>query len=136
MMDFNNFFRCVKSSTHSWYTPNFESVNKKLSFISLAAFSWFNFSVKLSKLQRKGNKITSYHTIVSMEVTSPKKNWAPFSGSPPQKSSKPPGCPISSIPQKNYKLHLLWSLLSQSIYLPHTKVFFNFWKGKCIKTVS
>ena len=32
-------FRCFKSNTHSWYTSNFESANKKGSFIGVAAFS-------------------------------------------------------------------------------------------------
>ena len=32
------FFRCFKSNTHSWYTSNFESANKKPSFIRVAAF--------------------------------------------------------------------------------------------------
>ena len=31
------FFRCFKSNSHSWYTSNFESANKKPSFIRVAA---------------------------------------------------------------------------------------------------
>ena len=47
-----------------------------------------------------------YHTTVSVEVIFPKKNRAPFSGSPPQKYTKPPGSPFSSIPLKNVTLYL------------------------------
>ena len=39
MMDFDTFFRCFKGNAYSWYTSNFESANKKPSFISVAAFS-------------------------------------------------------------------------------------------------
>ena len=42
------FFRCYKSNTHFWHTSNFESVNKKPSFIRYLLFSWCNFSIKLS----------------------------------------------------------------------------------------
>ena len=36
MMSFDTFFRCFKSNTHSWYTSNFESANKKPFFIRVA----------------------------------------------------------------------------------------------------
>ena len=36
MMDFDTFFRCYKSNTHSWHTSNFESANKRLSFVRVA----------------------------------------------------------------------------------------------------
>ena len=38
-----------------------------------------------------------------MEVASREKNQASFSGSPPQKDTKPPGCPFSSIPVKKFQ---------------------------------
>ena len=40
----------------------------------------------------------------------PKKNRAPFSGSPPEKNTKPPGCPFTSIPLKNFNFPLSGSL--------------------------
>ena len=71
MMDFGTFFRCFKSNTHSWYTSNFASANKKPSFIRVAAFS---------------------HTIIYMEVTSPsRKTESPFPAAHLKKNTDPPG---------------------------------------------
>ena len=39
--------------SHSWYTSNIESVNKKEPVISVAFFIWYNFSIRLW-LQRRG----------------------------------------------------------------------------------
>ena len=48
-----------------------------------------------------------YHTTVSLEVIFPPRKIEPlFSGSLPEKNTKPPGCPFSSIPLKNFKLSL------------------------------
>ena len=48
-------------------------------------------------------KLLPYHSFCGGHIP-PKKNWAPFPGSPPQKNTKPPGSPFSSIPLKNFKL--------------------------------
>ena len=46
--------------SHSWYTLYFEPAYKKPSFIGVATFFLFNFSIKLSDLQEKeDNKITT-----------------------------------------------------------------------------
>ena len=49
-----HFFIC-----HSWYTSNFETTYKKPPFIKIANFFWCSFSIKLSWLQRRSNKINT-----------------------------------------------------------------------------
>ena len=44
---------------HYWYTSNFEATYKKSPFIKVAIFFWFSFSIKLSWLQRRSNKINT-----------------------------------------------------------------------------
>ena len=44
-----------------------------------------------------------------MEVTSLKKNWPPFSGSPPYKKYKTIRISLYQLPLKNFKRHLSWS---------------------------
>ena len=43
---------------HSYYISKFESVYKKHLFIKIATFFWCNFSIKLSRLQRRNNKFS------------------------------------------------------------------------------
>ena len=64
-MDFYTFL-LHKDNTLSWHTSNFESANEKPSFIRVAAFFLMYF------YQRQ-----NYQTIVSMEVTSPKRIFEP-----------------------------------------------------------
>ena len=53
---------------HSWYTVNFESANKKPPFIKVAISFWCNFSIKLSKLQRREIKLISYYKIDNIQI--------------------------------------------------------------------
>ena len=46
-------FICFKSNTHSWYTSNFESANKKPSFIRVAAFSLMQFLCQIIIVTKK-----------------------------------------------------------------------------------
>ena len=69
-----------------------------------------------------------------MDVASRKKSWAPFPCSPPQKNTKPPGSPFSSISLKNFKLHLSWSLQHSTLYIPSPyHVFLYFLEGQVDK---
>ena len=44
---------------HSWYSSNFETNYKKLTFIKLPIFFWCSFGIKLSWLQRWSSKINT-----------------------------------------------------------------------------
>ena len=57
MMNFDTFFRCFKSNTHSWYTSNFESANKNPSLIRVAAI--FTDVILVLNYQRKDNENTT-----------------------------------------------------------------------------
>ena len=59
--------------------------------------------------KEKTIKVLPYHSFYG-GPHAPKKNWALFSGTAPQKNAKPLGCPFRSIPLKNFQLHLSWSL--------------------------
>ena len=74
MMNFDTFFRCYKSNTHFWHTSNFESANKKLSFIRVAAVF---FDVMLvsnyHSYKRKTVKLLPYHSFYGGHIA-PEKN--------------------------------------------------------------
>ena len=75
MMDFDTFFRCFKSNTHSWYTSNFKSANKEPSFIRVAAFvilvsNYYSYKEKTIKL-------LPYHSFYGGHIP-PRKIESPF----------------------------------------------------------
>ena len=101
------FFRCYKSNSLSWHTSNFESANKKPSFIRVASCVFPDVILVSNYHSYKGKtiKLLPYHSFYGDQV-SPKKMLTPCSDSTPQENTKPPGSPFSSIPLKKFKLHL------------------------------
>ena len=67
---------------------DFESANKKSSFIRVAGCVFHDVILVSNYHRYKLKTISYYHTMVSMQITSPKKSRAPFSGSTPQKKKK------------------------------------------------
>ena len=63
------FFRCYKSNTLSWHTSNFESANKKPSFIRVAAF--------YHSYKEKTTKLLPYHSFYGSHIP-PRKVKPPF----------------------------------------------------------
>ena len=110
MMDFDTSFKCYKSQ-HSFLTCFQLWICQKKAIIHQGSciFPDLILVINYHSYKEKTMQLLPYHSL-SMEVTSPKKNWAPFSGSPPQKNVKPPGSLFSSILLKNFQLHLSLSL--------------------------
>ena len=103
------FFRCYKS-------------NSFLAHFQLSICQWKAIFHQGSCVFRDVILVSNYHsykekTIKLLPYNSfygghipPRKVDPPFSGSLPQENTKPPRSPFSSIPLKNFKLHLSWSL--------------------------
>ena len=103
------FFRCFKSNTYSWYTSNFESANEKSilhqgSCISLDVVLVSNYH----SCKEKTIKLLPYHSFYEGHI--PLKITEPLFWQSASKKFKATRCPCSSIPLKNFKLHLSWSL--------------------------
>ena len=112
MMDFDTFFRCFKSNTHSWYTSNFESANKKPFFIRVACiFPDVILVSNYHSYKEKTIKLLPYHSFYGGHIPHQEK-LSPLFWQSASKNTKPPGCPyaFSSIPLINFKLHLSRSL--------------------------
>ena len=80
MMDFDTFFRCYKSNTHFWHTSNFESANKKPSFIRVVALCVFPYVILVSNYHiYKGKliKLLPYHSFCGGHIP-PRKIEPPF----------------------------------------------------------
>ena len=129
MMDFDTFFRCFKSNTHSWYTFNFESANKKQVILHQSS-SIFPEVILVSDHHSYNEKTIKF--IVSMEVTSPtpQEKLSPLFWQPASKknNTNPPEFPFSSIPLKNLKVHLTWSLQHSALNMCGCYFFFAEYK--------
>ena len=78
MMDFDTFFRCFKSNTHSWYTSNFESANKKPFFIRVACiFPDVILVSNYHSYKEKTIKLLPYHSFYGGHIP-PRKIKPPF----------------------------------------------------------
>ena len=84
----------------------------------LASYSWWILVLLLDSKRALSNyysykektiKLLPYNSFYGGHIP-PRKVDPPFSGSLPQENTKPPRSPFSSIPLKNFKLHLSWSL--------------------------
>ena len=104
------FLRVDKNNTLSWHSSNFESANKKPSFIRVASCV-FRDVVLVSdyhSYKEKTIKLLLYHGFYGDHI-SPRKSEPPFLAVRLNKY-KPPGSLFSSIPLKDLKLNLSWSL--------------------------
>ena len=101
------FFRCYKKgNTSSWHTSNFESANKKPSFIRVSAFFSDVIFCVYHTYKENTIKLLLYHSFYGGRI--PQENLSPLSWQLASKKYK--GSPFSSIPLKKFKLHLSWSL--------------------------
>ena len=64
MMDFDTFFRCYRSITHSWHThiSNFESVNKKSPSSGTCVFPEVTSVSNYHSYDEKTIKLLPYHS--------------------------------------------------------------------------
>ena len=97
------FFRCYKSNTLSWHTSNFESANKKPSFIRVAScvFPDVILVSNYHSCKEKTIKLLPYHSFYGGHIPYQEK-LSPLFWQSASKNAKPPGCPFSfsSIPLK------------------------------------
>ena len=80
--EFWYFFRCYKSNSHSWHTSNFESVNKKPSFLSIqrkknsivSVSIHFQYNVFLYFLQGQKHKDSKWGIMINVSKSRLVKN--------------------------------------------------------------
>ena len=99
------FFRCYKSNTLSWHTSNFESANKKPSFIRVAScvFPDVILVSNYHSCKEKTIKLLPYHSFYGGHIPLRKVE-------PPFLAFRLKNIRSQKFPLKNLKLHLSWIL--------------------------
>ena len=96
---------------------NFESANKKPSFIRVAGCVFSDVILVSNYHRYKEETIGYYHIMVFMQVTSPKISWAPSSGSTAQKKNKATRIPIYQHSPKNFQTSFV--IKSATFHIKH-----------------